>query len=98
MACTQEFSLSLLDYLEMQTPYETQKVLKEFFNAPGVFDGLVNVLVQELRKSPMRPHLCDKQARLKVIDELVHHMMTRCAEKDIVLHDFAEMIERLPYL
>lgn len=98
MAMTQEFSLHLLDYLEQQSPYETQVVFKEFFNAPGVFDGLVNVLVQELRKSPMRPHLCDKGARRQVIDQIVHAMMDKCDEKKVYLHDFAEMVERLPIL
>jgi hypothetical protein len=41
---------------------------KEFFNSPGVFDGLVNVLIQELRKAPIRPHLCDAKQRTQVID------------------------------
>jgi hypothetical protein len=41
---------------------------KSFFNAPGVFDGLVNVLIQELRKKPIRPYLADPVARMQVID------------------------------
>lgn len=45
VACIQEFSLSLLDYIEEQGSIQTSKELKQFFNAPGVFDGFVNVLV-----------------------------------------------------
>lgn len=45
VAVYQDFSLSLIDYINAQTPYESHKVFKEFFNAPGVFDGLVNVLL-----------------------------------------------------
>ena len=45
VAVYQDFSLSLLDYIDAQTPYETHKQFKEYFNAPGVFDGLVNVLL-----------------------------------------------------
>ena len=46
----------------------------------------------------MRPHLCDKKARLQVIDQLVHSMMNICDEKNIILHEFSEMIERMPFL
>lgn len=68
MAIYQDMALSLLDYIDQQQPHETQQVYKQFFNSPGVFDGLVNLLVQELRQSPIRPHLCDKKQRINVID------------------------------
>lgn len=55
----------------------------------------MNILVQELRRSPIRPHLCDGKARQIVIDQVVHAMMDTCGEKDVVLHDMAEMLERL---
>jgi len=38
-------ALSLIDYIDAQQPMETHRVYKEFFNSPGVFDGLVNLLV-----------------------------------------------------
>jgi len=46
----------------------------------------------------MRPHLCDKNARIQVIDQIVHAFMNMCDEQNIVLHDFAEIVERLPIL
>ena len=63
VALYQEFSLDLIDYVEAQEDNRSKK----FFSSPGVFDGLVNVLVQELRRSPVRPHLLNKQSRSKVI-------------------------------
>lgn len=71
VAVYQDFSLALLDYIEKQQPYEAHIAVRDFFAAPGVFDGFVNVLVQELRKSPVRPHLCDPAARQIVIEQMV---------------------------
>ena len=68
MAVYQDLSLSLIDYINSKQPYDTMMEYKELFNAPGVFDGLVNVLLQEFRKKPMRPHLSDKKARMEIID------------------------------
>lgn len=45
VALFQDFSLSLIDYIHSRTPYEELIRHREFFNSPGVFDGLVNVLV-----------------------------------------------------
>lgn len=98
VALYQDFCLSLIDYVDQQEPYETHLVYKKFFNSPGVFDGLVNVLVQELRKSPIRPHLCDKEQRKNVIEQIVHAVMDLCTEKNLVLHDFAEIMEHMRVL
>ena len=65
---------------------------KKFLNSPGVFDGLVSVLVQEFRKSPMRPHLCDPVARGIVIEMLVSKIMKVLADKNLIVHEFAEIV------
>ena len=98
VALFQDMSLSLLDYIDQQEPYEAHMAYKEFFSSPGVFDGVVNLLVQELRKSPIRPHLCDKKQRTHVIDQIVHALMDICDEKKLVVHDFAEIMEHLGML
>jgi hypothetical protein len=98
VAVYQDFALSLIDYINQQTPYESYKQYKEFFNAPGVFDGLVNVLLQELRKKPMRAHLADKSARYHLIDQIVLQVMDMCEEKKFKLHDFAEIAQYLPIM
>ena len=68
VAVYQDFSLSLIDYINSKEPYDTMMEYRQLFDAPGVFDGLVNVLIQEFRKKPMRPHLADREARMEVID------------------------------
>jgi len=69
-ALVQDFNLSLQEYIECKKSGDSERrlALRKFFMPPGVFDGLVNVLVQQLTKKPMRPHLCDAQARLALID------------------------------
>lgn len=59
VAIYQDFAIDLLDFIR-DHPLEERKTLEEFFQAPGVFDGLVNVMVQEIVKKPIRVHLCDK--------------------------------------
>ena len=59
VALFQDFSINLIDYVNSQKDYQDKKELKEFFASPGVFDGLVNVLILELTKSPIRPHIAD---------------------------------------
>mmetsp|Transcript_20791 Transcript_20791/g.24416 ORF Transcript_20791/g.24416 Transcript_20791/m.24416 type:complete len:224 (+) Transcript_20791:321-992(+) len=56
-ALVQDMALALHDYI---IKHERKNELKKFFLAPGVFDGLVNVLVRELAKRPIRPHICDE--------------------------------------
>ena len=55
-AIVQDISLSMHDYISKG---ERRNELRKFFLPPGVFDGVVNVLAQELTKKPMRPHICD---------------------------------------
>lgn len=45
--------------------------VKQLFSSSGVFDGLVGVLVQELRSKAIRQHLCVKEARQHVIESIV---------------------------
>lgn len=44
VAIYQDFALDLLNFIR-DHPLEERQVLEEFFQAPGVFDGLVNVMV-----------------------------------------------------
>lgn len=70
-AVQQDFSLFLHDYINKEIatePLEYQQSVRRLFQSPAVFDGLVTILVQELRKKPIRYHLCVPEARNKVID------------------------------
>jgi len=63
-ALVQDITLALHDYIHKS---ERKNELRKFFLPPGVFDGVINVLTQELSKKPMRPHLCDTGARQALI-------------------------------
>ena len=63
---------------------------------PGVFDGLVNVLVQELAKKPIRPHLCDPQARQKIIEQLVNKITTTVNDREP--RKFSDICEVMPMI
>lgn len=98
VAIFQDFSGSLLDYINNQKTDEDQIEVRDFFNAPGVFDGLVSVLIQELRCSPIRPHLCDKDARIKVMDQIVRIFMNEANKTGYRFHDMADLMEHNPCL
>ena len=44
VALFQDMSIDLLDMIDGIEDYGERKKIKEFFDSPGVFDGLVNVL------------------------------------------------------
>jgi hypothetical protein len=93
----QDISLSLLDYIE--TFQGEEKIsLKHFFMPPGVFDGLVNVLVQQLTKKPMRPHIASAEGRRALIHQLVTVMRAKMREINHEARDFSEIIEALPVI
>ena len=52
--------------------------------------------MQELRKKPMRPHLCDSKARRAVISQLVETIRERLGEREV--RSFAEICEHVPLL
>ena len=92
-ALVQDMSLALHDYIFM---HERKNELKKFFMAPGVFDGLANVLARELAKSPIRPHLCDATARRALIEQIVTKLEEGVNDRDP--KRFAEMCEKVPCL
>lgn len=67
-ALQQELSLDLIDLIE-KSGQRTE--MRKFFMPPGVFDGIINVLVLEFAKKPIRPHLCDPSARKALIEQFV---------------------------
>ena len=64
----------------------------------GVFDGLINVLVQQLTKKPIRPHLCDAGARYKLFEQIVQKLEQACKTFDREPRTFNEVIEAIPCL
>ena len=52
--------LDFLKEMELTESKERYNAVKNFLEPPGIFDGIVSVLTQELRRKPIRMHLCDK--------------------------------------
>ena len=85
-AVQQDFSLYLLDYMNKEIagePLEYQQNVKRLLQSPAVFDGLVSILVQELRKKPIRYHLCVPEARNRVIDQVIRQVVQVMLDKKL---------------
>ena len=96
-ALQQDFSLDLLEVIEnWSDDKETNLRIKRFFAPPGIFDGLVTVLSLEMRKNPMRPHLCERESRKAVMRQLIDIITT--AVNDRQPRDFSEICEVLPMI
>lgn len=76
-----------------EEPLEYQQNVRRLFQSPSVFDGLVSILVQELRKKPIRYHLCVPEARAVVVDQLVRRFVAIMVEKKLNPQKFGELIE-----
>jgi hypothetical protein len=93
VAIYQDFCLDLLDLLKAKKPYSEYQRYRDLYAAPGVFDGVVNMLVQELRQSPIRPYLCCKKARVEIMDQVTEQIMELATDKNLKLHDFTDIPE-----
>lgn len=91
-ALMQDVSLSLLEYVNKEC--DRRNELRKFFMPPGVFDGIVNVFVQQLKKKPIRPHLCDPKARAALIEQFVGKIESSLTDREP--RTFAEICEVLP--
>ena len=98
-AVQQDFSLFLNDYISKGVSgqsVEHQQNVRRLFQSPAVFDSFVAILVQELRKKPIRYHLCVPEARNAVIEQLVNQMVNTMIEKKLNPQKMGEIIEKLP--
>lgn len=90
-AVQQDFSLHLNDYINKAADNEVTRL----FSSPALFDGFVTILVQELRKKPIKYHLCVPEARMAVIDQLVKAFVGVMHEKKLNPQKLPEIIEHL---
>lgn len=98
-AVQQDFSIFLNDYIFKgisSQSLEHQQNVKRLFQSPAVFDSFVAILVQELRKKPIRYHLCVPEARGAVIEQLVNQMVNTMLEKKLNPQKMGELIEHMP--
>lgn len=100
-AMQQDFSLELIDYLndiKANQGQEKYNIMKDFLSPPGIFDGLVSVVIQEMRRKPIRMHLCDvKSGRKALLDQLItkiyNHMVV---EKKFKIKNFSDVCQYMP--
>lgn len=93
----QDLCLSLWDYIE-SFEGEAYHAAKHFFMPPGIFDGVVSILSQEMNKKPIRPYLCDKDARHALIHQFVSKIRATLTAKNHQVKDFSEICEAMPMI
>ena len=69
--------------------------ITRLFSSPALFDGFVTILVQELRKKPIKYHLCVPEAREAVIAQLVKAFVEVMHNKKLNPQKLPEIIENL---
>jgi len=72
--------------------------LDQSFKSPSLFDGFVSILVQELKHKPIRYHLCEREARLKLIDQLIDKFHEAMVLNELTGHKFAEIVPYMPLI
>jgi hypothetical protein len=84
----QDFCLDLLDLLK-ERDYATRHI----FDSPSMFDGVVGILLRELRKKPVRNFILYKPTRVKIMNEFVDMLADLFEEKEIHLRELKDVIE-----
>jgi len=87
----------LLDIIDQITEDDARNSLKAFLIHPGVFDGIISVMVQELRKKPMRPYLCDvNKGRKALLKQFVAQIRQQLGANQV--RTFAQICELIPIM
>ena len=93
----QDFCIDLMEVIEnWSTDKEENLRIKRFFMPPGLFDGLVNILILELKKSPMRPHICERGSRRALMRQMIDIITTTVTDRQP--RDFSEICEIFPVM
>jgi len=65
---------------------------------PGIFDGIISILIQEMGKKPMRPHLCDPTGRQALLRQFVEKIRAVLKANKHQVKDFSEVCEAIPLM
>ena len=87
----QEFSTSVLKYLEKTNNKEAYKILA---NA-DVFDGLITVLVRTLIKNNINTFLCLPNTREKIISRVIEILLAKFSSRKEYLNSFEEIVDEV---
>ena len=85
----QEFSYSLLKYLEKINNNEAYRLFKNV----DVFDGLITLLVRSLIKNNINVFLCLPNTREKILEQLVNLFLGKFSSRKEPLTHFEEIVE-----
>lgn len=84
----QDFSIDLLDLIN-QRSYDQRHV----FESPSIFDGVVGILLRELRKKPVRNFLLYQPTRKKIMTSFIDMLCELFENKEIHLRELKDVIE-----
>jgi len=66
---------------------------RNVFESPSLFDGVVGILLRELRKKPIRNFILYKPTRVKIMNEFIDMLVELFESKDIHLRELKDVIE-----
>eukprot|EP00344_Euplotes_crassus_P006583 CAMPEP_0197000198 /NCGR_PEP_ID=MMETSP1380-20130617/5195_1 /TAXON_ID=5936 /ORGANISM="Euplotes crassus, Strain CT5" /LENGTH=725 /DNA_ID=CAMNT_0042417395 /DNA_START=3 /DNA_END=2180 /DNA_ORIENTATION=+ len=85
----QDFCLDLLDVMKERDP----KGLSKVYDSPSIFDGVVGILLRELRKKPIRNFILYQPTRKKIMNDFTDMLEELFESKDIFLKELKDVIE-----
>lgn len=68
------------------------------FESPAIFDGVVGILMRELRKKPVRNFILHQPTRKKILNSFIDTITELFVEKDIHLRELKDVIEHIRIL
>lgn len=85
----QDFCIDLIDRINAYEDYSAKKV----FESPAIFDGVVGILIRELRKKPIRKFLLYQPTRYKILDHFINTLVELFEGENIHLRELKDVIE-----
>ena len=85
----QDFCLDLLDVMKKRDPQGLSKV----YDSPSIFDGVVGILLRELRKKPVRNFILYQPTRKKIMNEFTDMLEDLFESEETQLKELKDVIE-----
>lgn len=85
----QDFSIDLLDRINARKSHAVKRV----FESPAIFDGVIGVLLREMRKKTIRKFLLYQPTRYKIMDEFIDMLVELFETENIHLRQLKDVIE-----
>ena len=87
-----------MDDIKKTQGQDAYNLWREFLSPPGFFDGIVSVCLQELRRKPIRMHLCDTaKGRRVLLDQLINKIYDYLViERKFKVKNFGDVCRYMP--